>query len=136
MTHHPPIGMGRGDSVVRTSLAIGVDDVRSIRDLGASAKRKESQPSSSFKKQKTSLLHESQGQGRSHQGKAKVNHPGIGDTSRLLASQGRERVSIVSSLDTLNGIALKGRDPRNTRHHSPNHQWDMLKRSLFLLTPA
>ena len=50
MTHHPQIGMGGGDSVVRTSLAIGVDDVRSIRDLGASAKRKESQPYSSFKK--------------------------------------------------------------------------------------
>ena len=67
MTHHPPIGMGGGHSVVRTSLAIGVDDVRRIRDLGASAKRKESQPSSSFKKQKTSVLHGSQGQGRRHQ---------------------------------------------------------------------
>ena len=68
--------------------------------------------------------------------KAKVNHPGIGDTSGLLANQGRERVSIVTSLDTLNKIALKGRDPRNTRHHSPNHQWDMRKQILFLLTPA
>ena len=68
ITHHPPIGIGGGDSVVRTSLTIGVDDVRSIWDLGASAKRKESQPSSSFKKQKTSVLQGSQGQGRSHQG--------------------------------------------------------------------
>ena len=68
--------------------------------------------------------------------KAKVNHPRVGDTSGLLASQGRERVSIVTSLDTLDGIALRGRDPENTGHHSPNHQWDMRKRSLFLLTQA
>ena len=54
--------------------------------------------------------------------KAKVNHSRVGDTSRLLASQGRERVSIVTSLDTLEGIALKGRDPRVMGHHSPNHQ--------------
>ena len=68
--------------------------------------------------------------------KAKVNHPRVGDTSGLLASQGRERVSIVTSLDTIGGIAIKGRDPGNTGHHSPNHQWDMCKHSLFLLTLA
>ena len=45
MAHHPPTCMGGGDSADRSALAIGVDDMRSIRDLGASAKRKESQPS-------------------------------------------------------------------------------------------
>ena len=68
--------------------------------------------------------------------KAKVNHSGVGDTSGLLASQGRECVSIVTNLDTLDRIALKGRDARVMGHHSPNHQWDMHGRSLFILTPA
>ena len=62
MAHHPPTGMGGGDSVVRTTLAIGVDDMRSIQDLSASDKTKESQPSSSYrKKQKTSVSHGSRG---------------------------------------------------------------------------
>ena len=66
--------------------------------------------------------------------KAKVNHSGVGDTSGLLAGQGKERVSIVTSLETLDGIALRGRDPRIMEHHRPNHHWDMYRRSLFLLT--
>ena len=52
--------------MVRTTLAIEkeVDDTRSIRDMGASAKRKENQSSSSSrKKQKTSTLYEFQGRG-------------------------------------------------------------------------
>ena len=50
--HHPPTYMGGGDSMIRTALAIGrgVDDTRSIKDMGASTKRKESQPSSISKK--------------------------------------------------------------------------------------
>ena len=68
--------------------------------------------------------------------KAKVNHPRVGDTLGLLASQGRERVFIVTSLDTLDKIALRGRDPGIMGHHSPNHQWDMRRRGLFLLTIA
>ena len=55
--HHPPTYMGGGDSMVRTTLAIEreVDETRCIRDMGTSAKRKESRPSSSFeKKQRTS----------------------------------------------------------------------------------
>ena len=32
--------------------------------------------------------------------KAKVNHPKMGDTSGLIASQGRGHVSIATSLDT------------------------------------
>ena len=62
--HHPPTYMGGGDSMVRTTLAIGsgVDDTRSILDMGASAKRKENQSSSSSrKKQKTYVSHGSQG---------------------------------------------------------------------------
>ena len=68
--------------------------------------------------------------------KAKVNHSRVGYTTGLLTNQGRERVSIVTSLDTLDRIALKGRDLRVMAHHSPNRQWDMHIRSLFLLTPA
>ena len=55
--HHPPTYMGGGDSMVRITLAIEreVDDTLSIRDMGASAKRKENQSSSSSrKKHKTS----------------------------------------------------------------------------------
>ena len=52
--------------------------------------------------------------------KAKINHPGVGDTLELLASQGRERVSI-ASLDILDVITHRGRDPRDVGHHSPNH---------------
>ena len=59
--------MGEGDSMVRTSLAIKreVEDTRNIRDMDASVKKKENQSSfSSRKKQKTSVSHGSQGQGR------------------------------------------------------------------------
>ena len=45
------------------------DDIRGIRYMGASTKRKEDQlPSNSGKKQKTSVSHGSWGQGRGHQG--------------------------------------------------------------------
>ena len=57
--HHPLTYMGGGDSMVRTALAIGrgVDDTRSIRDMGASTKRKENQSSSnSGRKWKTYIL--------------------------------------------------------------------------------
>ena len=41
--HHPPTYMGGGDLMVRKALAIEkeVDDTQSIRDMGASAKKKE-----------------------------------------------------------------------------------------------
>ena len=61
--------------MVRTSLAIGreVDDTRSIRDMGASAKRKENQSSSSSgKKQKTSIPRGFQGWGRGYQGQGQT----------------------------------------------------------------
>ena len=57
--HHPLTYMGGGDLMVRTALAIGrgVDDTRSIRDMGASTKRKENQSSSnSGRKWKTYIL--------------------------------------------------------------------------------
>ena len=46
--HHPPTYMRRGDSMVKTTLAIGrgVDDTWSIRDMGASTMRNENQSSS------------------------------------------------------------------------------------------
>ena len=53
--------------MVRTSFAIEreVEDTQNIRDMGASAKRKENRSSfSSRKKQKTSVSHGSQGQGQ------------------------------------------------------------------------
>ena len=67
--HHPPTYTRGGDSMVKTDLAIEreVDDTRNIRDMGASAKRKENQSSySSRKKQKTYSSHGSYGQGRGH----------------------------------------------------------------------
>ena len=67
--HHPSTYMGGGNSMVRTVLAIEreVDDTQSIQDMGASAKRKENQSSSSSrKKHKTFALHGSQGQGCGH----------------------------------------------------------------------
>ena len=68
--------------------------------------------------------------------KPKVNHSRAGDTSGLLASQGKEHVSIVTNLNTLDGIALRGREPRVMGHHSPNRQWDVHRRSLFLISLA
>ena len=57
--------------MARTIMAIEreIDDAKSIRDAGASGKRKESQPSSSTgKKQRTSTPQQFQGQGRGYQG--------------------------------------------------------------------
>ena len=68
--------------------------------------------------------------------KAKVNHPRVGDALELLASQGRECVSIATSLDILNEIFHRCRDPKYMGHHCPNHQWDSYRRSSFLLTPT
>ena len=50
--HHPLTYMGGEDLMVKTTLAIEkeVDDTRSIQDMGASAKRKENQSSSSSRK--------------------------------------------------------------------------------------
>ena len=57
--------------MVRTTSTIEKeeDDIRGIRDIGASSKRKEDQlPFNSGKKQKISVSHGSWGQGRGHQG--------------------------------------------------------------------
>ena len=66
--------------------------------------------------------------------KGRISHPKMGGTLKLLASQARECVSIVTSLDTLDGIALRGRDPRVMGHHSPSHQLGLHTRNLFLPT--
>ena len=68
--------------------------------------------------------------------KARISYPKMGDTSVLLANQGRELVSSATSLDILDEIALRGKDPRTLRHNNPNYRWNMHRRSLFLLTPA
>ena len=73
--HHPPTYMGGGDSMVRIALAIerGVDDTQSIRDMGASTKRKKNQSSSnSGKKRKTSIPRGFQGRGGGYQGQGRV----------------------------------------------------------------
>ena len=73
--HHPPTNMGGGDSMVRTALAIrrGVDDTRSIRDMGVSTRRKENQSSSnSGRKRETSIPRGFQGQGGGYQGQGRV----------------------------------------------------------------
>ena len=67
--------------------------------------------------------------------KAKISHPKKGGTLRFLANQGKGCVSSVTSLDTLGGIALRGRNPRVMGHHSPSNQWDMHRHCLFLPTP-
>ena len=67
--------------------------------------------------------------------KAKISHLKMGGTSGLLASQGRGCVSSATCLDTLDGISLRGRDPRVMGHHSLSHQWDMHRSSLFRTTP-
>ena len=68
--------------MVKTALAIEreVEDARSIRDTGASGKRKKDQPSSSSgKKQKTSTSRGFQCRGRGYQGQGQTrvsNHSG------------------------------------------------------------
>ena len=71
-----------------------------------------------------------------HRAKAGINHPKMRGTLGLLAKQGRGCVSSVTNLDTLGGIALRGRDPRVMGHHSLSHQWDMHRSNLFLPTPT
>ena len=53
--------------------------------------------------------------------KARISHPKMGGTSRLLASQGKGCVFSAIHLDTLDGIALRGRDPRVMGNHNPSH---------------
>ena len=66
--------------------------------------------------------------------KVRVSHPKIGGTLGLLASQGKGCVFSATSLDTIDEITLRGRDPKVMGHHSPSHQWGMHRGSLFLLT--
>ena len=61
--------------------------------------------------------------------KAKVGHPKMGGILGLLCSHGRGHVFIATSLDTRNGIILRGRDPRVMGHLSLSHQWDVRRLS-------
>ena len=99
------------DSMISTALIIEreIDDARSIRDAGANDKKRESQVSSSSSRKKQR-------------------------TSELLANQDRGCVSSATSLDTVDGIAPRDRDPRVMGHHSPNHHWGKRGHSLFLHT--
>ena len=63
------------DSMVKTVMAIEreIEDARSIRDVGASGKRKEDQPSfSSGKKHKTFIPRGFQGRSRGYQGQGQI----------------------------------------------------------------
>ena len=74
-THHPSTYMGGEDSMVRTTFAIEreVDYTWSIRDMGASTKKKENQSSSnSGRKRKTSIQRGFQEQGGGYQGPGRV----------------------------------------------------------------
>ena len=56
--------------------------------------------------------------------KAKISCPRVENTSGILASWSRERVSTATILDTFDGIAHGGRDPKVVTHLNPNRQWD------------
>ena len=131
-SHHPPTLKGGGDPMVV------IHCFRIVRkDMGASDKRKESQPSSSFKKkQKTSASHESQGLGRGHQGQ------GQGQSFR-----GGRHFSAPSQLGKMKCYHYhhprhKRRDcPQRQgsiimRHHSLKLPWDTHRCNLFLLIPT
>ena len=64
--------------MIRTVMAIKreIEDARSIRDVGASGKKKESQSSSSLgKKPRASSSRGFQGQGSDHQGQSQIRAP-------------------------------------------------------------
>ena len=54
--------------------------------------------------------------------KDKISRPGVDNTSGLLANQSSEHVSTATSLDTFDGIAHGGRDPKVMGHLSPNRR--------------
>ena len=78
------------DSMVKTALAIKreVNDAKSMRDAGASEKRKENQPSSSSSRISRGLLLREgfRDKAAAPKAKARISHPKMGGTSRLLAS--------------------------------------------------
>ena len=101
------------DSIARTPMAIEreMDDARSIQDAGASDKRKESRLSSSSSgKNRGLLLCEGFGDRVvATRAKARISHPKMGDTSRLLASQGREFVPVPPAWTFETGLPLEER---------------------------
>ena len=146
------------DSMVSITMAIEreIDDARSIRNAGASEKRKKDQPSlNSRKKHRISIPRDHSVQGHSYQSqgqeRASIQTVQVTcyhyhqlrhfrhDCPQRQRSQGygTPQSSITTtSLDTLGGIAHRGRDPKVMGYLSLNHQWDMHISNLFLLTPA
>ena len=58
--------------------------------------------------------------------KAKISCPRVENTLGLLTNQSREHVTTATSLDTFDGIAHGGRNPKVMGHLNPNHQRDEL----------
>ena len=58
--------------------------------------------------------------------KAKISCPRVENTLGLLANRSKEHVSTATSLDTFDGIAHRGIDPKVMGHLSPNRRWDEL----------
>ena len=92
------------DSMVMIAMAIEreVDDTRSIQDVGASDKWNESQLFYLARERRRGLLLREGFRDRfvTTRAKARISHPKMGDSSRLLARHSRERVSSATILDT------------------------------------
>ena len=58
--------------------------------------------------------------------KAKIGFPRVENTLGLLTSQSREHVTIATILDTFDGIAHGGKNPKVMGHLNPNHLRDEL----------
>ena len=119
------------DSMVSTALIIEreIENARSIRDVGASSKRKESQSSSSSgKKSKASSSRGFQSRGHWGQGQ-----------SRVLSQEGRPgpmTCFYCHQPGHMKRIARRGMDLRALDRRSPSHQWDKRGHGLFLHPPV
>ena len=82
--------------------------------MGAGTKRKEDSSSSNQgKKQKTFVSHGPQRQGHGYQDQGQ---------DRAFSQAGQVICISADSLDTFDGIAHGGRNPKGMEHLSPNHQ--------------
>ena len=81
------------DSMVKTAMAIEreIDDTRTIRDTGASDKRKEGQPSSSSRKKlKASSSQGFHGQGCGYQGQGHIRAPSQSGPMTCFSTMGED----------------------------------------------
>ena len=92
------------DSMIRSAMAIEreVNDARSIRDAGLviRGERVNFFLLARERRRELLLLEGFRDRVATTRAKARISHPKMGDTSGLLASQGRERVSNATNLDT------------------------------------